>query len=119
AADVGLAREKRAKARLWPVIGDRIAHEDHLDGGHHAIGVAIARDLRPVAQARVVAGDGAKCGGQIGALEERWRQRALWRRRRLSVGRSESGVRHERRKRKTTENETRPHHGTPSIVETT
>ena len=97
AADIVLAGEERAEARLRPVIGDRVAHEDHIGARHRPIGVPIATDLRPVAQARIVVGDGAQRGRQIRTLEERRRQRCLRRRgRRLSGGRGEAEVRDER-----------------------
>ena len=53
AADVRLAGEEVAEARLRPGVGDRVAHEDdaRLAGGgcgERAIRVAIAREVRPV-----------------------------------------------------------------------
>ena len=77
AADVALARKEGAEPRLRPVVGNRIAHEDHVGAGDRAIRFVITRDLRPVAQPRVVGRDRSQRGSEIGTLEPRRRRSAL------------------------------------------
>ena len=61
-----------------------------VGAGHGAIGFAIARDLRPVTEPRIVGRDTPKGGRKIGALEERRRQWSLRRRGRLARRRDKS-----------------------------
>jgi hypothetical protein len=83
APDVALAREELPEARLRPGVGDRVAHEDDVNGTDGAVCLAIPGEVRPVAKAHVVAGDRADCRRKRGTACERFRKRRRRLRRRL------------------------------------